>query len=94
VHHAVEKKRLFEDFPELIGVISEKELNSLVSLRGVPNELNSKMHLSEIRLIWNEFYNSFTHNPGGRKIPTKEQIFAQVKAIDDKYGHLFYPPIR
>jgi hypothetical protein len=78
----------------LIGKISEKELNSLESHRGIPNELNSQMHLSEIGNIWISFYNSFKYAPEGRIVPTKAQIFAQVKAIDDKYGHLFYPPIR
>jgi hypothetical protein len=42
VHHAVEKARLFRAFPELIGVISEKELISLVNFSGIPNEYNSK----------------------------------------------------
>jgi hypothetical protein len=95
VHHAVEKKYILDEFPELIGVISEMELNSLFNFRGIPNELNNQMHLSEFRIIWNQFYAEVKARPSLQsRIPTKEEIFAKVKEIDDKYGHLFYPPIR
>jgi hypothetical protein len=95
VHHAVEKKKLFDEFPVLKSVISEKELNSLVNLRGIPNEYNGQLHLSEFRTIWNKFYKDVKARPNPQsRIPTKEELFAKVKEIDDKYGHLFYPPIR
>ncbi|WP_404333531.1 hypothetical protein AB2M62_10485 [Sphingomonas sp. MMS12-HWE2-04] len=49
VHHAVEKQVL-DRFP---GVVTESEMHSLENLRGVPTDVNSKLHLSKIRTEWN-----------------------------------------
>lgn len=83
VHHAVEQKTLTR-FP---GVMTESQMHALDNLRGIPNEINSKIHLSEIRKNWNEFYRK---NPA----PTAQQLQEHATKIDDKYGHLFNPPIR
>jgi hypothetical protein len=52
VHHAIEQDVL-NRYP---GVISASEMHSLANLRGVPKEVNSLVHLSQIRKVWNKFY--------------------------------------
>jgi hypothetical protein len=52
VHHAFERQVL-KKYP---GLFSEAELHALENLRGIPNELNSYLHLSVIRGEWYEFY--------------------------------------
>lgn len=52
VHHAVEQQTLTR-FP---GVVSEAEIHSLENLRGIPKAINSDVHLSQIRVEWNQFY--------------------------------------
>jgi hypothetical protein len=44
VHHAVPQKTLATYFDE----VTEAEIHSLENLRGIPNELNSSLHLSQI----------------------------------------------
>jgi hypothetical protein len=82
VHHAIEQSVL-HNYP---GVISEAELHSLQNLRGIPKELNNTLHLSDIRKIWDNFYD--TH-------PTLslEDLMRKATEIDNRYGHLFEPPI-
>jgi RHS repeat-associated protein len=83
VHHGVEQQALklypFE--------VSPQELNSLANLRGIPNNINSELHLSKIRAEWDEFY---LENP----FATQEQLLQQRAVIDAKYGHLFLPPVK
>ncbi|MBI3757350.1 MAG: hypothetical protein HY267_05175 [Deltaproteobacteria bacterium] len=55
VHHAVEQQVLTR-YP---GVVSEAEMHSLENLRGIPNAINSSLHLSQIRIEWNSFYRPF-----------------------------------
>lgn len=83
VHHAIEQSVL-HNYP---GVISEAQLHSLQNLRGIPKELNNTLHLSHIRKIWDDFYD--TH-------PTLslEDLMRKATEIDNRYGHLFEPPIR
>jgi len=80
VHHAVEQQVLIR-YP---GIISEDEIHSLENLRGIPNELNSDLHLGRIRKEWNRFYKT---NPK----PTKEKLLEKAMEIDQKYGYLFIP---
>jgi len=82
VHHAIEQKVL-KKYP---GVIDEVDLYSARFLRGIPQKSNSKLHLSEIRKRWNQFYES-------HPTATKDQIYNQIREIDKEFGHLFDPPI-
>lgn len=68
------------------GVVSESEMHSLENLRGIPNEINNRLHLSEMRREWNEFYRS---NPQATKI----QLLEQATKIDLRYGTQFTPPV-
>lgn len=83
VHHAVEQ-RVLTLYP---GSVTLEEIHSLENLRGVPIEVNSRVHLSEIRMIWSAWYKA---NPR----PTKDQLLDQATRIDNKFGLLFYPPVR
>ena len=69
------------------GVVTEAEMNSLANLRGIPNVINRDAHLSQITTLWKEFY---TEHPTA----TKQELLDFAKQIDDKFGHLFDPPIR
>ena len=82
VHHAVEQQTL-KRYP---GVVAESEIHSLENLRGVPNEVNSDVHLSKIRKEWNRFYRQ---NPK----PTKQQLLEKATEIDKGYGDQFVPPV-
>jgi len=57
-----------------------------LSARGIAKDVNSDVHLSQIRREWNEFYRQ-TPNP------TKEQLLEKVTQLDLKYGRGFKPPI-
>ncbi|MBQ0926658.1 putative T7SS-secreted protein [Saccharopolyspora endophytica] len=85
VHHAVEQAVITKHYPHLD--IAPNEMHSLDNLRGIPNELNSKMHLSDIRKDWTAFYKE---NPNA----TKQDLLDQATKMDDKYGHQFRPPVR
>ncbi|WP_229008360.1 LysM peptidoglycan-binding domain-containing protein [Methylophilus sp. Leaf408] len=86
VHHAVEQQVLTK-FP---GVVSNTEIHSLENLRGIPHEINNKVHLSEIRVEWNRFYKPFIANGTS---PTQAQLLEKATQIDAKYGSQFNPPI-
>jgi hypothetical protein len=62
-------------------------LHSLENLRGIPNDVNSGLHLSAIRREWNSFYQS-------HPTATRQELLDFATHIDDKYGELFNPPIR
>ena len=82
MHHAVEQQAL-KRYP---GVVSESEIHSLENLRGIPNELNSDLHLSQIRREWNQFYRQ-TPNP------TQDMLLQKATEIDVKFGAQFNPPV-
>ena len=73
--------------------ISEKQMHSLVKLRGIPNNIfypvgsTTKLH-QHITNQWNSFYAQ------NSSITDINVIFAFAKQIDDQFGHLFSPPIR
>src|SRR5690606_12130800 len=84
VHHAVEQQ-VQKRYP---GLVSDAELHSGENLRGIPKgQINNRIHLSAIRKEWNEFYRN---NPN----PTKQDLLDKATEIDDKFGHLFNPPVR
>ncbi|MFT4008829.1 MAG: hypothetical protein QM655_02185 [Nocardioidaceae bacterium] len=84
VHHAIEQSVLTR-YP---GKFTASEIHSLENLRGIPNELNSSLHLSDIRKAWDEFYK--THPASST---TREDILNEATEIDRKFGHLFTPKI-
>jgi hypothetical protein len=83
VHHAVERQAM-RRYP---GLVSQSEMHSLENLRGIPNGINGRVHLSQIRREWNQFYAA---NPTA----TQRQLLDFATKIDDKFGHLFLPPVR
>ena len=82
VHHAVPRITL-ERYP---SEVTEPEIHSLENLRGIPNELNSDLHLSQIAREWNRFYEE---NPNA----TRGQLLQKATEIDLKYGGRFKPPV-
>ena len=62
-------------------------MHSLQNLRGIPKDLNPELHLRAIRKEWTAWYHA---NPNA----TKQQLLEFATKIDDKYGHLFVPPVR
>ncbi len=90
VHHAIEQD-LLEPSNIFYGIFTESEIHSLQNLRGISGEINSQLHLSQIRLAWNDFYNQF---PLGTPLPTKQQFLDKATEIDIMFGNLFTPPIR
>ncbi|MFI8242604.1 putative T7SS-secreted protein [Streptomyces sp. NPDC085866] len=84
VHHAIEQQVL-KKYPNLFKA---DEIHSLENLRGIPKgDINSRIHLSEIRVSWNEFYR--THPTA-----TRQQVLDHVTKVDDMLGHWFSPRIR
>lgn len=83
VHHAAEQHAL-KRYP---GLITDSEMHSLENLRGIPKTINSDVHLSQIRKIWNKFYKENAN-------PTKQQILDQATIIDQKFGAQFTPPVK
>jgi hypothetical protein len=81
VHHAVEQQ-VATRYP---GVVSQAEMHSYENLRGVPKELNSDLHLSQIRREWNQFYRQNAK-------PSPQQLLDKATEIDAKFGSLFKPP--
>ena len=85
VHHAVEQQVIKKHYPNLD--ISWNEMHSLDNLRGIPNEINSKTHLSDLRKEWTAFYKA---NPNA----SKQDLLDHATKMDGRYGHLFTPPVR
>ena len=85
VHHGVEQQVLVK--PQTKGLFTYDEIHSIENLRGIPNELNGDLHLSKIRKEWNRFYKEVPN-------PKKKQLLDKRAEIDNKYGHLFNPPIK
>jgi hypothetical protein len=82
VHHAVPQKTL-QTYPD---EVTEAEIHSLENLRGIPSELNSNLHLSQIAREWTQFYRA---NPNA----TRKQLLQKATEIDLKYGGWFKPPV-
>jgi hypothetical protein len=82
VHHGVPQITL-KRYP---SEVTEAEIHSLENLRGIPNELNSDLHLSQIGSEWIQFYRA---NPNA----TREQLLRKATEIDLKYGGWFKPPV-
>ena len=84
VHHAIEQQVL-KRYP---GLFSADEIHSLENLRGIPKgDINSRVHLSQIRVEWNRFYDAHPN-------PTKQEVLNQVTHVDDMLGNWFSPRIR
>jgi RHS repeat-associated protein len=79
-HHAVEQQVL-QRYP---GLVTESEIHSLQNLRGIPRNMNSELHLSQIRRGWNQFYRQ---NPN----PTRQDLLGKAAEIDSDYGLFFNP---
>ena len=85
VHHAIEQQVLTR-YNERAN-FTEEEINQIDNLRGIPSKINSDLHLSKIRLKWNDFYREYPN-------PTKEQLRTKALEIDNQFGHLFNPKIQ
>ena len=85
VHHAVEQQidRLFP------GMYTQVEIHAIENLRGIPNPINSKFHLSQIRRIWNSFYRRYDPNV---IMPMRAEVERVRNIIDRRYGGKFLPP--
>ncbi|MEV4316755.1 LamG-like jellyroll fold domain-containing protein [Actinocrispum sp. NPDC049592] len=84
VHHAIEQQVL-RRYP---GLFSPDEIHSLENLRGIPKgAVNSRVHLSAIRNLWNTFYAS---NPA----PSRQDVLDYATDVDDQLGQWFMPRIR
>ena len=85
VHHSVEQQVL-KRYP---GLFTKEEINAYEMLRGIPKEVNSNIHLSKIRIEWNNFYKRVDAG----EIPlTKESFLNKAKEIDKLFGGKFNPP--
>lgn len=83
VHHAVEQQ-VMKRYP---GRFTAAEMHSLQNLRGIPKgQVNSRVHLSEIRKEWNRFYKD---HPSA----TRQQILDHATKIDLKLGTNFNPSV-
>jgi RHS repeat-associated protein len=84
VHHAIEQQVL-NRYP---GLFSADEIHSLENLRGIPKgDINSRIHLSHIRVEWNRFYDAHPN-------PTRQEVLDHVTRVDDMLGNWFSPRIR
>ncbi|WP_030162308.1 hypothetical protein [Glycomyces sp. NRRL B-16210] len=83
VHHAVEQQVL-RRYP---GRFKPGELHSVENLRGIPKgQVNSRVHLSEIRKEWNQFYKDHPN-------ATRQQILDHATKVDLKLGTNFTPSV-
>ena len=87
IHHGIEQQVLdrFKD------IFTFEEIQDITNLRGIPIEINSEVHLSKIRKIWDDFYADILD---GIIEPTKENFLKKRKEIDDLLGDQFKPKIR
>jgi len=83
VHHAIEQQAL----QYYKGSITRSQMNSIENLRGIPQSLNNTLHLRDIRNAWDDFYLS-------HPTATLDELLDYATELDDKFGHLFTPPIR
>ncbi|WP_018349385.1 polymorphic toxin-type HINT domain-containing protein [Longispora albida] len=81
VHHAIEQQVL-RRYP---GLFSPAEIHSLQNLRGIPKgTVNNRAHLSEIRKLWNGFYDSHPN-------PSRKEVLDFATHVDDSLGNFFKP---
>ncbi|MCR6706491.1 MAG: hypothetical protein NVV66_17995 [Cellulomonas sp.] len=85
MHHAIEQ-RVLKRYP---GLFTEAELHSLGNLRGIHNDVNSDVHLSKIRMMWNRFY---AEHPAGSGV-TRQDFLDYARHIDQQLGGSFTPPV-
>ncbi|GEM_PF-6684203 len=95
IHHSIERQVL-NLYP---GAFSKSEiLSDGASLRGIPKEMNSNVHLSQIRQIWDETYNKINdvlyENDGiwdynTQKEYIRKTIFDTRDQIDNKFKNIF-----
>lgn len=81
IHHPAEQQLL-----DRLSFLSERKINSVENLRGIPKDLNDILHLSIIRSENDEFYARYPN-------PTEQQILDHSTMMDKKYGHHFVPPV-
>ncbi|OBQ66948.1 hypothetical protein [Mesorhizobium loti] len=82
IHHQAEQQLL----KRLPNFLSEKKINSVENLRGIPKDLNDILHLVILRGENDEFYAKYPN-------PTERQILDHSEMMDKKYGHHFVPPV-
>ncbi|PZR53371.1 hypothetical protein DNL40_07585 [Xylanimonas oleitrophica] len=68
------------------GLIQPQQMHSLENLRGIPTEANSRLHLSRLRIEWNDFYSSHPH-------ATLDELLEFATEMDRKYGSPLRPEI-
>ena len=85
VHHSIEQQVL-KRYP---GLFPAEEINAYDMLRGIPKDINSKVHLSDIRIEWNNFYKKVD---AGEIALTKENFLNKALEIDKLFGSQFQPP--
>ncbi|MDX8468921.1 hypothetical protein RFM26_24740 [Mesorhizobium sp. VK23B] len=82
IHHQAEQQLL----KRILDFLSEKRINSVENLRGIPKDLNEILHLIILRRENDEFHARYPH-------PTEQQILDHSTMMDKKYGHHFIPPV-
>jgi hypothetical protein len=82
IHHPAEQQLL----KRILEFLSEKKINSVENLRGIPKDLNDILHLVIIRSENDAFYARYPN-------PTEQQILNHSTMMDKKYGHHFVPPV-
>ena len=70
------------------GLFTAEEINAYDMLRGIPKDINSKVHLSSIRIEWNNFYKKVD---AGEIALTKENFLKIALEIDKLFGKQFDP---
>ena len=95
IHHSIERQVL-KLFPD---AFNESEiLSDGLALRGIPKALNSDIHLSQIRKIWDETYdaindtlydNATEWGVSQQKNYIRKTIFSTKSLIDKNYGEYF-----
>lgn len=83
VHHAI-PQAILTLYP---GLFTPDEIGDLSNLRGIPNDVNSDLHLSKINKMWNEFDRNNSD-------ATREEIENMAKEVDEECGDLFLPANR
>lgn len=70
-------------------MFTPEEINAYEMLRGIPKDINGKVHLSDIRIEWNNFYKKVD---AGEITLTKEIFLNKALEIDKLFGTQFQPP--
>ena len=80
VHHGAEQQ-ILKLYP---GLLTPAKVHSIENLRGILKEHNNKVHLSQIRRDWDDYY---ANNPD----PTEDELLDQVTKTDQKYNWAYWP---